>query len=97
MSRHTPWIAGALALWCVLAPAVSAAQLRDPAPPPTASEPAPPDSGADTWIGAAAAIGCGFFSRATIATGGTQAGTWAGLISTCTLMFFDAMFIDKKR
>jgi len=46
----------------------------------------------DSWVGVASAIGCGLFIKATIVTGGTSAGTWAGAISSCLLTFLDALF-----
>jgi len=94
MSRPKPLIICALALSCALAPVVSAASPRDAAET-TASSGLTQTAATDTWIGALAAVGCGFFARATIATGGTVAATWAGAISSCGLMLIDALFIDK--
>lgn len=95
MSRLKPLFVCALALSCALAPVVSAASTRD-ASVATAASGAAGTADPDTWIGAAAAIGCGFFARATIATGGTVVATWAGGIASCGLMIFDALFIDKN-
>jgi hypothetical protein len=94
MSRWKPLIACALALCCALAPVAAAAQARD-ATPIVAPEPAVP-SAADTWIGAASAVACGFFARATIATGGAIAGTWVGAVAACGMMIFDALVIEKR-
>jgi len=96
MLRSKPLIVYALALSCALAPAVSAASVRD-ATERTAAPGTVQTAATDTWIGALAAVGCGFFARATIATGGTVAATWAGAISSCGLMLIDALFIEKGR
>ena len=53
--------------------------------------PAGGDTAPDSWLGAAAAIGCGFFVRATIATGGAVVGTIAGAVACCAFMMFDAL------
>lgn len=93
MSRWKPLTAGALALCCAFAPVAAAAQARGTALI-VAREPAAP-SAPDTWIGAASAVACGFFVRATIATGGAIAGTWVGVVAGCGMMIFDALFIEK--
>jgi hypothetical protein len=52
---------------------------------------APGDTAPDSWLGAAAAVGCGFFVRATIATGGAAVGTIAGAVACCAFMMLDAL------
>lgn len=81
-----------LVLASTLAPLSAPAQTTDPVTDPTSAY---DGSTADSWLGGAAAIGCGFFARATIATGGTQAGTWAGAIACCGYALIDA-WIDGK-
>ena len=80
----------ALALATSFTPRVIHAQtLSDP----VASESGSLDDSTDSnsVLGALAAAGCGFFVRATLATGGTQAGTIAGAVACCLYMAFDAM------
>lgn len=48
----------------------------------------------DTAAGGFAAIGCGFFVRASIATAGTQVGTIVGAVACCGYMLFDAFVVD---
>ena len=48
----------------------------------------------DSMLGAFAAIGCGFFVRASIATGGTQVGTIVGAVACCGYMLFDAFVVE---
>ena len=48
----------------------------------------------DTAVGALAAIGCGFFVRVTLVTGGTQVGTIVGAVACCGYMLFDAFVVD---
>lgn len=67
---------------------------------PPAAASARADDGADTsdtWIGAVSAGLCGVFVRATIATAGTQAGTWAGALATCGFALLDALFLDDQK
>ena len=66
----------------------------DPTPNTAGSAGGPSDVGADTWIGALSAIGCGVFVRATIMTGGAVVGTIVGAVATCGLMFFDALVLE---
>jgi hypothetical protein len=47
-----------------------------------------------TAAGALAAIGCGFFVRVTLVTGGTQVGTIVGAVACCSYMLFDAFVVD---
>ena len=70
--------------------------LAQPAPTSSSSTaisdgPSGGDSAPDSWMGAAAAIGCGLFVRATIATGGALVGTIAGAVACCAFMMFDAL------
>ena len=48
-------------------------------------------SSPDSRLGVLAAIGCGFFWRATIVTAGTQMGTIVGAVACCGYLVFDAM------
>ena len=48
----------------------------------------------DTALGAFAAIGCGFFVRATIVTVGSQVGTIVGAVACCGYMLFDAFVME---
>jgi hypothetical protein len=47
-------------------------------------------------LGVLAAIGCGFFCRATVVTAGTQVGTIVGAVACCGYMLFDA-FTDVSK
>ncbi len=76
--------------------AVGNAAPGDPATSSMGSMAGPGDVGTETWIGAAAAIGCGIFVRATIITGGAFIGTWVGAVATCGLMVFDAVFLEPS-
>ena len=88
-----------LALALIVDPGVRAfadAGSGDPATSSMGAQGGPGDVGADTWIGAAAAIGCGIYVRATIVTGGMFVGTWVGAVATCGLMLFDAVFLEPS-
>jgi hypothetical protein len=50
----------------------------------------------DTALGAAASIGCGFFVRVTLITGGTQVGTIVGAVACCAYMVFDAFVMESR-
>ena len=80
---------GALALAPAPAPAQDAAVAADAAA--VEAVPAP-----DTWLGGVAAVGCGIFVRASIATAGTQVGIIAGAVACCAYAFVDLVFIDPR-
>ena len=96
MERRPSLMALALAAALSLAPLATCAQ----------GEVLPPKSGgageasssetvtSDSWLGALAAVGCGFMVRATIATGGTQVATIAGAVACCGYMLFDALVVE---
>jgi len=50
----------------------------------------------DTALGALASIGCGFFVRVTLVTGGTQVGTIVGAVACCSYMLFDAFVVEQR-
>jgi hypothetical protein len=50
----------------------------------------------DTALGALASIGCGFFVRVTLVTGGTQVGTIVGAVACCSYMLFDALVVESR-
>ncbi len=49
---------------------------------------------ADSRIGVIAAAGCGFFTRWTILTGGTQVGIIVGAVACCLLALVDTLAPD---
>ncbi|MBI5709470.1 MAG: hypothetical protein HZC42_04085 [Candidatus Eisenbacteria bacterium] len=81
-----------LVLASTFAPLAAPAQTTDPVADPASAYEAPT---ADSVLGVFAAVGCGFFGRATIATGGTQVGTWVGVVACCGFAIIDAL-IDHK-
>ncbi len=85
-------LAGALAV----TPALAAAQVAGPPASDDATQTTlgPGQVGDDTWLGALAAIGCGFMVKATIATAGTQVGTIAGAVACCGYALFDAIVVE---
>ena len=79
----------------LLPPATLAQAVASPATPVGQSLPSPERTECpDTAIGALAAIGCGFFVRATIITAGTQVGTIVGAVACCGYMLFDAFVME---
>ena len=86
-----------LALVSAFAPAAGAAFVAPPSAgaPAAAAEEDPAgasEASADEgWMGAAAAILCGVFVRATIATGGSSVGTIAASVAACTFMVLEAL------
>lgn len=98
MKRFTLALACTFAL--MLAPSIrpSAAGASGAAPEPAGGEVVAGDDSAtgtdpaaDSWRGAAAAVLCGLFVRATVASGGTSVGAIAGAVAACTYMVFDAL------
>lgn len=81
-----------------LLPPAALAQAGAPAPAPSgqAAQIDRPTVQLDTAFGAWAAIGCGIFVRASIATGGTQVGTIVGAVACCGYMLFDAFVVEKN-
>ena len=79
-----------------LLPPAALAQVGVPAPVPSgqAAQIDQPTVQPDTAAGALAAIGCGFFVRASIVTAGTQVGTIVGAVACCGFMLFDAFVLE---
>ena len=90
MSLIKPWMALVLIACCTLVPVLSPAHADGDVASTSAAGLA--DAAGESWVGAAAAIGCGWMTRATIATGGAFVGTIAGALATCALMILDAIF-----
>jgi hypothetical protein len=99
MKRHRLVVGLVLAL--ALAPSISftpAAVAAGRGDVPVTTEPAAvavdgasSSAGTDTVGGAMAAVLCGLFAKAVVATGGMSAGVWAGAVSVCAYMVFDAL------
>ncbi|OGF11212.1 MAG: hypothetical protein A2W00_10175 [Candidatus Eisenbacteria bacterium RBG_16_71_46] len=89
-------LALAAALTFVAPPVASLAQPEIPARGPMIASIDKPPAESESALGGFAAIGCGFFIRATIATGGLAAGTWAGAIACCAYMLLDGLVFDHK-
>jgi hypothetical protein len=87
--RSLPFFALIAVLTLVPFAALAQSGIAEDGPPP-ASDPVT----SDTWLGALAAIGCGFMVRATIATAGTQVGTIAGAVACCGYALFDAFVVE---
>ena len=97
MSRKRSPLLIALIAALTLLPPAALAQEGGPAPAPggQAARIDVPTIGPDTVLGAAAAVGCGIFVRATLVTGGTQVGTIAGAVACCGYMLFDALVVER--
>jgi hypothetical protein len=82
-----------LAAALALLPLTALAQTGAPATSPGGQETVidRPAQQPDTALGALASIGCGFFVRVTIVTGGSQVGTIVGAVACCGYMLFDAL------
>ena len=94
------WFATLMALALVAAPAWNPVASAEPRPSGSggiagsASEPAP-SVGAESWMGALAAVGCGVMIKATVMTGGTAVGTIAGAIACCGFVLLDTLVLAK--
>jgi hypothetical protein len=82
-SKPLTWAVLLVAILGALAPLVPSVQADELAPDPTGGQDAD-----KVRLGPIAAIACGFFVRATIATGGAFAGTIAGAVASCGFMLF---------
>ncbi len=81
-----------LVLASTLAPLTAPAQTTDPVADPAGAY---ENQTGNSVIGVFAAAGCGLFWRATVATAGTQVGTWVGVVAFCGYVIFDAMTDNK--
>jgi hypothetical protein len=79
----------------VLLPSIALAQDGAPALDGRAARIERPAMQPDTALGALASVGCGFFVRASIVTGGTQVGTIVGAVACCAYMIFDALVVER--
>ena len=95
--KHSFLLFALIAALTLLSPA-ALAQVGVPAPGPggQAAQIDQPTVQPDTVAGAWAAIGCGFFVRASIVTAGTQVGTIVGAVACCSYMLFDAFVVEGR-
>ena len=98
MHRKSSFPLFALIVALTLLPPAAFAQVGVLAPGPSgqAAQIDQPTVQPDTAVGAWAAIGCGIFVRASIATAGTQVGTIVGAVACCGYMLFDAFVVEAR-